>query len=101
MGPADLATIYDVLPLWNSGIDGTGQAIAIVVASNFNIQDVRDFRSLFGLPAKDPVVGLNGTDPGNFESFSLIVCAAGCGGGSGSAGGGIPRTPPEIANAVR
>lgn len=73
LGPADLDTIYNVLPLWNSGIDGTGQAVAIVAASNINIQDVRDFRSLFGLPAKDPVIILNGPDPGLVESATQQV----------------------------
>ena len=66
VGPYDFATIYNVLPLWNATtpIDGTGQAIAILNESNINIQDVRDFRSMFGLPANDPQVILNGPDPG-------------------------------------
>ena len=53
LGPTDFATIYNVLPLWQASqaIDGTGQTIAIVAASNINVQDVRDFRNLFGLPA--------------------------------------------------
>jgi hypothetical protein len=62
--PYDFATIYDVLPLWNAGINGTGQTIAIVGETNINIQDVRDFRTLFGLPANDPQIILNGPDPG-------------------------------------
>ncbi len=62
--PYDFATIYNLLPLWNAGIDGTGQTIAIVGQTNINIQDVRDFRALFGLPAKDPNIILNGPDPG-------------------------------------
>jgi hypothetical protein len=62
--PYDFATIYNVLPLWNAGVDGTGQTIAIVGQTNINIQDVRDFRALFGLPAKDPNIILNGPDPG-------------------------------------
>jgi len=64
LGPTDFATIYNVLPLWNAGIDGTGETIAIVTDSNINVQDVRDFRGLFGLPAKDPIVTVNGADPG-------------------------------------
>jgi subtilase family serine protease len=66
VGPYDFASIYNVLPLWNAtpAIDGTGQTIAIVNESNINIQDVRDFRTLFGLPANDPLVILNGPDPG-------------------------------------
>jgi hypothetical protein len=64
LGPADFATIYNVTPLWNAGIDGTGQTIAIVTDSNINIQDARDFRSIFGLPAKDPNIIVNGGNPG-------------------------------------
>jgi Pro-kumamolisin, activation domain len=66
LGPSDFATIYNVLPLWNSNpaIDGTGQSIAIVGESNINLQDVRDFRSMFGLPPNDPQVIVDGPDPG-------------------------------------
>ncbi|MGA9668371.1 MAG: protease pro-enzyme activation domain-containing protein [Terracidiphilus sp.] len=64
LGPTDFATIYDVLPLWKAGIDGTGQTIAIVGETNIHLTDIENFRSLFGLPAKDPVVILNGPDPG-------------------------------------
>jgi subtilase family serine protease len=64
VGPTDFATIYNVSPLWNAGIDGTGQTIAIVSDSNINVQDARDFRSMFGLPANDPQIILNGPDPG-------------------------------------
>lgn len=66
LGPYDFAAIYNVLPLWNGtpAIDGTGQTIAIANESNINLQDVRSFRSTFGLPANDPLVVLNGPDPG-------------------------------------
>jgi Pro-kumamolisin, activation domain/Bacterial Ig-like domain (group 3) len=64
LGPTDFATIYNLLPLWNSGIDGTGQAIAIMGETDINVQDVRDFRAMFGLPAKDPEIIYNGPNPG-------------------------------------
>ena len=35
IGPYDFATIYNVQPLWNAGINGTGQTIAIVGEGNF------------------------------------------------------------------
>lgn len=60
MGPADFAKIYS-LP---ATLDGTGSKIAIVGFSDINIQDVRDFRTLFGLPANDPVIIHNGPAPG-------------------------------------
>jgi len=50
--PSDFATIYNVNPLWSQGLDGTGQTIAIVAASDVNPADVDAFRSAFGLPAK-------------------------------------------------
>lgn len=64
--PYDFATIYNVLPLWTATppIDGAGQTIAIVARSNINLQDVANFRSLFGLPANPPQVILDGPDPG-------------------------------------
>ncbi|MGA6955763.1 MAG: Ig-like domain repeat protein, partial [Candidatus Acidiferrales bacterium] len=64
LGPADFATIYNVLPLWSAGIDGTGQTIAIVGETNIHVTDIENFRTLFGLPAKDPQIILNGPDPG-------------------------------------
>lgn len=67
ISPYDFSTIYNVLPLWTATptpVTGTGQTIAIVSESNINIQDVRDFRNYFGLPANDPTVIVDGTDPG-------------------------------------
>jgi hypothetical protein len=64
LGPGDFATIYNVQPLWTAGTTGAGQTIAVVGQTNINIQDVRDFRSMFGLPANDPNIILNGPDPG-------------------------------------
>jgi pseudomonalisin len=68
MAPADFATIYDVAPLYQQGIDGTGQSIAIVGRSNIKIADVRQFRSTFGLPANDPQIIVNGVNPGVLAS---------------------------------
>ncbi len=64
LGPADFGTIYNVQSLWNAGIAGAGQTIAVVTDSNINIQDIADFRSVFGLPVNAPKVTVNGTDPG-------------------------------------
>jgi len=64
--PYDFAAIYDVLPLWTAGIDGTGQTIAIVGRTNINQSDATSFWSLFGLtvPQNKLTVTLNGPDPG-------------------------------------
>jgi subtilase family serine protease len=54
---------YDLNPLYQSGVTGAGQSIAIVNESNIEVQQVNQFRSIFGLPVNPPVV-LDGTDPG-------------------------------------
>lgn len=65
LGPADYAVIYNINPLYTAGINGGGTTIAVVGRSNFNLQDVRDFRNVFGLSINDPQVVLNGPDPGD------------------------------------
>ena len=64
LAPYDLATIYNILPLWNAGIDGTGETIAIVSVSDINPADVDSFRATFGLPAKKLNIIHYGPDPG-------------------------------------
>jgi hypothetical protein len=68
LGPADYAVIYNINPLYQTGIGGGGTTIAVVGRSNINIQDVKDFRTLFGLSANVPEVVLNGPDPGVLPS---------------------------------
>ena len=97
VGPGDFATIYSVERLWNPGInthpiDGTGQTIAIVgdseicttnspdfgttyvgpsgASATCSVDDVAQFRSLFGLPPNPPNVIVDGPDPG-FNSDEL------------------------------
>ncbi len=64
LGPYDFATIYNVLPLWTAGTDGTGQSIAIVGQSDIYPQDLSDFRNAFGLPAPSLNIINVGPDPG-------------------------------------
>jgi pseudomonalisin len=68
LAPADFATIYNLLPLYQQSINGSGQSIAIVGRSNIKLADVRQFRTTFGLPANDPQIMVNGSDPGVFNS---------------------------------
>jgi hypothetical protein len=65
LAPGDFAKIYNTAALYQNGIDGTGQSIAIVARNNINLSDVQIFRIAFGLPANDPQIILNGPDPGN------------------------------------
>jgi subtilase family serine protease len=50
MVPGDLATIYNLSPLFNPGISGQGQTIALIENTNlFSTSDWNSFRSTFGL----------------------------------------------------
>jgi uncharacterized protein (TIGR03437 family) len=64
LAPGDLAAIYDITPLYNAGIDGTGQTIVIAGATDILLSDIATFRLQFGLPANPPKLMLFGTDPG-------------------------------------
>lgn len=78
--PYDFATIYNVLPLWNSNIDGTGQTIAIAGTSDINPADVATFRGSFGLPAgaAPTTIVANGIDPGMcLNTSSTAACGIG------------------------
>jgi pseudomonalisin len=67
LAPGDFATIYNLTPLYNAGIDGTGQTIAIVGRTDIVLGDVQFFRSNFLLPAKDPVFIHNLNPPGDLH----------------------------------
>jgi hypothetical protein len=83
VAPADFATIYNVLPLWDQMVtvnsqsvplDGTGQTIAIVGETDINCQDIINFRTFYGLltvpndtcsqPSSYVQIILDGPDPG-------------------------------------
>lgn len=67
VGPGDLAVIYNANPLYTASpnINGTGSTIAVVARSDFNLQDLNDFRSNFGVVSPAIQVIVNGTDPGD------------------------------------
>jgi trimeric autotransporter adhesin len=64
--PADFAIQYDLNKLYQNGVTGTGQTIAIVNESNINIDLVNQFRSTFlpGYPVNQTQVLIDGNDPG-------------------------------------
>ena len=79
LSPGDYAIIYNIKPLYQTGINGSGVTIAVVGRSNFNVQDVIDFRSLFGLAANPPQIVLNGPDPGDLgggEELEAVLDAS-------------------------
>ena len=66
IAPEDMATMFDILPLYNSGITGSGQSIAVVGQTDIDLSDIEEFRSYFNLSANDPRMVLvpKTTDPG-------------------------------------
>jgi subtilase family serine protease len=51
MSPGDIATVYDLNPLYNAStpIDGTGQKLGIIGQTDVYLADINDFRSGFNL----------------------------------------------------
>jgi subtilase family serine protease len=54
LSPGDLAVIYNLQPLYDAGIDGTGETIAVIGQTQIDIKDANRFRSLNNLPANPP-----------------------------------------------
>jgi subtilase family serine protease len=51
LAPDDIATIYDINPLYAAGIDGTNTNLVIVGQTDITLLDITQFRSGFNLPA--------------------------------------------------
>ncbi len=62
--PDDIATIYNVSPLYGYGFMGAGQSIAIVGQSDIDPGDIAAFRSLWGLPPTTIQMIAAGSYPG-------------------------------------
>ena len=67
LSPADFATIYNLKPLWDAGLDGTGETIAVVGQTQIRPRDVDAFRSAAGLsPTNLQLVSVD--DPTGFST---------------------------------
>ncbi len=66
LAPEDVATIFDIAPLYSAGITGKSQSIAVVGQTAINMSDIDQFRSYFNLSATEPTTTLvpNTTNPG-------------------------------------
>ncbi len=53
--PGDIAITYDINPLYNTGVDGTGQSIAVIGQSAIQNSDIENFQNAAQLPVKDPI----------------------------------------------
>ena len=52
--PGDIATAYDIKPLYSASITGLGQSITIVGQSAIQVSDIEAFQNAAGLAVKDP-----------------------------------------------
>ncbi len=86
--PADLATIYNLNPLFTQGLSGQGQTIVVIEDTNvYSVADWSTFRSVFGLSSyssgafaqvhpKPQSGGSNCTNPGiNADDVEAIIDA--------------------------
>jgi hypothetical protein len=64
LAPEDFATQYNLGPLYQAGVDGTGKTIGIVGRANLDLSTVDAFRKLFGLAGNNTQVVIDGEDPG-------------------------------------
>jgi len=64
LSPDDMAVIFNINPLYKGGIDGSGQKIAVIGRTDISLNDIRLFRTKYGLPTNDPKIVLVGPDPG-------------------------------------
>jgi uncharacterized protein (TIGR03437 family) len=64
IAPGDLATIYNITPLYAAGIDGAGQKVAVVGQTTILTSDIANFRSKFNLPPMNLKQQLYGQSPG-------------------------------------
>jgi len=68
LAPDDLAVIYDIAPLYNNSIFGSGQKIVVVGQSNIRLSDISTYRTYYGLSPTDPqVVNCCNGNPGETE----------------------------------
>lgn len=56
LAPNDFTTIYDLQPLYDAKLDGTGVTIGVVGDSAITLSDIDAFRSAAGLSANDPTI---------------------------------------------
>ncbi|HTQ57348.1 MAG TPA: protease pro-enzyme activation domain-containing protein [Bryobacteraceae bacterium] len=75
LGPDDIATIYDISPLYHAGINGSGQKIVVAGDVEVNLSDIEQYRNNFGLPANDPQTMLV---PGNVNPGTCNPSDASC-----------------------
>jgi subtilase family serine protease len=71
--PADLATIYNLNPVFAAGISGQGQTIAVLEPTDvYNTADWSTFRTTFGLASAFPAGSFTQVHPGGCSDPGLV-----------------------------
>ncbi len=83
LAPGDLATIYDINPLYTAStpIDGTGQKLAVIGQTDVYLSDLNDFRTGFGftpISAANCTTNSSGvvTKPCNDPLFQYVLASS-------------------------
>ncbi|MGA8646278.1 MAG: Ig-like domain repeat protein [Candidatus Sulfotelmatobacter sp.] len=63
LAPGDFAVQYDLNPLYNAGINGSGVTIGIIGAADVDPTTIANYRTLFGLPPVNLSVIIDSSDP--------------------------------------
>ena len=79
--PTDLKNAYDLGPLYSSGLDGSGQTIALAEIDSFRQSDVQSYDQTFGISASQPQVikvgkGPKGTSPEPVLDIEIVNAIA-------------------------
>jgi pseudomonalisin len=66
VAPSDFAVIFDLNPVYNGGINGAGQKVAIIGRSRVAPTDISEYESQTGLPSNpaNVIIPATGADPG-------------------------------------
>jgi pseudomonalisin len=69
--PGDYGVIYNINPLYDASVKGTGVTIAVLGRSNIVPNDIATFQSFSGLPSNPIQTIINGPDPGLVDGDQL------------------------------
>jgi subtilase family serine protease len=101
VGPGDIATIYDLGPLYTAGIDGTGEKLLIVGQTDVYLADLVDFRLGFSLPAINATCSTTGgvltsCTPSDTANFQYILDPQSPGGDPGVSTGDLSEADLDL-----
>src|SRR5579885_3158325 len=83
LSPNDFSTIYNLNPLYTTGLSGSGLSLAVAGQATMSFSDLHRFRAAFGVPGSDPQPvlvpgsGTPGSDSGDVGESNLDLEWAG------------------------